>query len=417
MAETGIFSKLLSDPYAMNMLLNGIGILGSKRQSQVDRYTGRQSDSFLQQAKSIAQAKRDEEQKRVNDSIIGSNRADAWKLLNEGYFPGSSANSSSLKTVTELGAKLKRGETLTPGELMAFQSARSYLSRETTFSDAQGNVHRMMPMNMEYLDGLLPVTPAATDPAATDPTAPLTNIRDGRTGAPNGTTQLPPLQLPPVPTQPPASAQPDPSIIAAATPAAVEAVRQNQAKIDTQMATTANEWLNEGGYAKTQANLEKLTAALGDLKSGKTTTGGWVAGFNTVFGDKITSFVDPDFMQTKETVQEVAQESLKLILGGQFGIREGEQLIARAYNPNLPNEQNEARIRRLMLKVAEAAEAKTKASQYMLKNGTMKGYEGKVPSLEEWTDPASIDAMFKDLDNVEDGVIYYDPLTDTWSDE
>jgi len=80
-------------------------------------------------------------------------------------------------------------------------------------------------------------------------------------------------------------------------------------------------------------------------------------------------------------------------LGPQFTEKEGERLIARAYNPRLSEKENVKRVRRLIDQIKSAAKAKGDAADYFEKNGTLAGYKGTIykgsdvdkllPSLEE----------------------------------
>lgn len=72
--EQGLMAKLKANPSGLNLILNGLGLLGSKYKSGADRYMNRISTGLLDQSKSRAQAKRDAEAKRVNDAQI-ANRA------------------------------------------------------------------------------------------------------------------------------------------------------------------------------------------------------------------------------------------------------------------------------------------------------------------------------------------------------
>jgi hypothetical protein len=346
------------------------------------------STGLLDQSKSRAQAKRDAENKRVNNSLLGLNAAKVADLEDSGgFFPGTSSTSSSLQVITELLPKLQSGISLTREESTALSVARANLARQETRTDPQGNVISLQPMDLSSLDfSALNTTPQQQ---------PRQNI-GGNISDYGVQGDLGQSSLGQQPTQVSTPAAQPSNIISPVTDPAILAQRANIAQQDTLMSTVANDWLNKGEYANVQANIGQLGTALNDLMTGKTTTGGVVGGINAIFGDTITSYIDPDFMQTKETVQEVVQQSLKAILGSQFGIKEGEQLIARAYNPSLPNAQNEVRVKRLMIKLAEAAEAKNKAVQYYQKNKTMAGYTGSLPSFADWTDPAKIDTMFGD---------------------
>lgn len=83
----------------------------------------------------------------------------------------------------------------------------------------------------------------------------------------------------------------------------------------------------------------------------------------------------------RERVEEVVQRSLRAILGGQFTEKEGERLIARAYNPSLSEKENGIRVGRLMTQLQQAYQSKSDAAQYFEKNNTLQGWNGKLPSI------------------------------------
>lgn len=87
---------------------------------------------------------------------------------------------------------------------------------------------------------------------------------------------------------------------------------------------------------------------------------------------------------TRERVEEVVQRSLRAILGAQFTEKEGERLIARAYNPTLGEKENAVRVQRLLTQLDQAFQAKQDAARYFEKNGTLEGWKGKLPSISDF---------------------------------
>jgi len=72
------------------------------------------------------------------------------------------------------------------------------------------------------------------------------------------------------------------------------------------------------------------------------------------------------------------------VLGGQFAEREGVQLIQRAFNPSLPSTVNAQRIQRLLEQMENAIKAKEAASDYYEQNGTLVGFQGRLPSMDDF---------------------------------
>lgn len=86
----------------------------------------------------------------------------------------------------------------------------------------------------------------------------------------------------------------------------------------------------------------------------------------------------------RERVEEVVQRSLRAVLGAQFTEKEGERLIARAYNPNLPEAENASRVQRLFTQLQQSLQAKQSAAQYFQQNNTLQGWQGKLPSMSDF---------------------------------
>jgi hypothetical protein len=104
--------------------------------------------------------------------------------------------------------------------------------------------------------------------------------------------------------------------------------------------------------------------------------------------DVIKKVTNPQSIAMRERVEEVVQRSLRAILGAQFTEKEGERLIARAYNPNLSEAENKIRVDRLYTQLQQAFSAKQDAAQYFEKNNTLDGWKGKLPSIGDF-DPSS----------------------------
>lgn len=135
-----------------------------------------------------------------------------------------------------------------------------------------------------------------------------------------------------------------------------------------------------GGFADVQKNLKQLAGAAEKLKSGKSLTGPFIG----ITPDAALSVANPEAIAVREDVQEVVQRNLRIILGAQFTAKEGEQLIARAFNPRLSEAENAKRVERLTTQIADAAKAKLSASQFFMANGTLTGWEGRLPRMSDF---------------------------------
>lgn len=189
-----------------------------------------------------------------------------------------------------------------------------------------------------------------------------------------------------------------PQNIAAAEAAKAGGVNLTPAEkaLDTEFGKSYAEYVAGGGSSDSHKQLEQVKDVGRALSSGENLTGpvlGLVPGW-------IKAFTNPDSVDVREQFEEVVQRNLRLILGAQFTQQEGERLIARAYNPQLSEEINQGRVERLFKQMATAAEAKERAVKYYEANGTLQGFEGKLPTLEDFdldaTDEAEIDQILKD---------------------
>lgn len=145
-------------------------------------------------------------------------------------------------------------------------------------------------------------------------------------------------------------------------------------QVDKEFAKDYNEFVAQGGFADMKKNLQQLRLVQRELSEGKKNLTGPILGS---MPDAITSFTNPDAVDRRELVEEVVQRNLRLILGAQFTQREGDRLIARAYNPRLSEKQNAERLGRLIGAMEKAMQAKVSAADYFEKNGTLKGFKGR----------------------------------------
>jgi hypothetical protein len=160
-----------------------------------------------------------------------------------------------------------------------------------------------------------------------------------------------------------------------------EIVKKNltplEAEIDKKSADDLVQFTIGGGFSDVQKSLSQLNVAKQSLKQtpeGKIT--GKLIGVQDDTG--VLKYTNPDALNTKEQVQEIAQRNLRLILGPQFTAKEGEQLINRVYNPALPQKVNAQRLELLEGQMLSAAKTKQEAVDYYNTNGTLKGFKGKL---------------------------------------
>jgi hypothetical protein len=158
---------------------------------------------------------------------------------------------------------------------------------------------------------------------------------------------------------------------------------EGQKAVDKKFAETNVEWLT-GQNADVAANAAQVATVLSQVEAGKPLTGPAFGALQAIAPDFLTAIINPQATNALEQIQEVAQRNLKIVLGAQFAQKEGEQLIRRAYNPALSPAQNAARLRRLFAQIQVAAQQKQAMVEYFQENGTLRGYKGKIPSVEDF---------------------------------
>lgn len=154
-----------------------------------------------------------------------------------------------------------------------------------------------------------------------------------------------------------------------------------QEAVDSQYGKEYVEFL-QGGAADAKKALDELSDVLSQLESpGGPAMTGPVMG---MLPNSIKTITNPEAMAAQETVESTVQRSLRVILGAQFTKEEGERLIARAYNPSLGEEENAKRVRRLFDQLKQGFENKSAMARYYEENGTLRGFEGKIPSWDDF---------------------------------
>jgi hypothetical protein len=154
-----------------------------------------------------------------------------------------------------------------------------------------------------------------------------------------------------------------------------------QQAVDREFGKEYAEYVAAGGFSDVAKQVKQLEQVQSELeKKGNDYTGPAVG----LIPDKARSFTNPAAVAAKNKVEEVAQRNLRLVLGAQFTQVEGERLIARAYNPSMPPEENAARVKALAEQIKTAARQKAEAADYFEKNGTLSGWSGKLPSVSDF---------------------------------
>lgn len=139
-------------------------------------------------------------------------------------------------------------------------------------------------------------------------------------------------------------------------------------------------YIATGGLADSVKQIEQLETAIVSLESGESLTGPVLG----LLPDWALSVANPKALDTREIVEEVVQRNLRLILGAQFTEKEGERLIARAYNPKLSEKINAKRVGNLIRQMKRAADAKLSAAKYWEEHQTLGGWQGTQLKVEDF---------------------------------
>jgi len=149
-----------------------------------------------------------------------------------------------------------------------------------------------------------------------------------------------------------------------------------QKAVDVSFAKTFQEFFIEGGFADAQKGITQLNESLSKLESGASLTGP----LQGLAPDFIRRFTNEEAISVRDSVEEVVQRNLRIVLGAQFTEKEGERLIARAFDETLSEEENTKRVKRLVGQMQRAMIAKKAAGEYFEANGTLKGFKGTLLS-------------------------------------
>lgn len=190
---------------------------------------------------------------------------------------------------------------------------------------------------------------------------------------------------------------PPPASLFGAVPGAPRATTPGEKEVDKKMAKEFVQYQAMGGFADTMKQIDQLKEVQANLASGDMNLTGPVIGSTPDFVLKATN---PTALNTRELIEEVVQRNLRLVLGAQFTEKEGERLIKRAYNPNLSEAENAKRVGRLVEQMSVAAQVKKDSMDYFQQNGTLKGWQGMIPSVDDLIEGVEGDAHPADIEAI-----------------
>jgi hypothetical protein len=162
---------------------------------------------------------------------------------------------------------------------------------------------------------------------------------------------------------------------------------KGEAAVDQKYAADLTQWM-QGGFAETQSGIESLDKAISDLKTKKNISGPTIGYLVRQPRGSVTGAVAanqyPDAFDVMERHKRAVAASLKSILGARPAESVINQVIESTYDPSLPQETNANRLQILRDNLARSAKAKQGAAEYFTKNGTLTGYKGKVPDINDF---------------------------------
>jgi len=170
--------------------------------------------------------------------------------------------------------------------------------------------------------------------------------------------------------------------------------------IDQEFSKIAVDYTTKG-QAQIEANLENLIEKINILKEGEINVSGPGIG---LLPDSAKGILFPKAASYIGDIRDIVFQSLREKLGAQFTEREGDRLVAAAFNSYLDEDLNIARLERLYTTIVEAAKAKEEAIAYFNENRTLKGYKSKVLDFN-----SIMNSMVQTAD--------YDNMTDTELEE
>jgi hypothetical protein len=150
--------------------------------------------------------------------------------------------------------------------------------------------------------------------------------------------------------------------------------------VDANFGKEYADYVAGGGFTETQKKIGQLESVIQKLESGAVDTG--------VVSGVAAKLPWTKSRAAKENVEEVVQQNLRAVLGGQFAQQEGKELVSRAYNASQPPEENIKRLKNLLTQIKGAAAAKQQAIEYFEKNGSLRGFNGSLATMSQFNPEA-----------------------------
>ncbi|QDH50425.1 hypothetical protein [Caulobacter phage KcrB] len=144
-----------------------------------------------------------------------------------------------------------------------------------------------------------------------------------------------------------------------------------QKALDTAFGRDYAEWLN-GGEVTAKTQLDALRQVKDQLAKGETLSGGAVS----TLPPALQKYVDPERVSAQQAVEKAMQATLRATLGAQYTQREGEDLLARSWDPRLPPKENAKKLGAAIAELEKRVKQKNSQVTYFDANGTLQGFAG-----------------------------------------
>lgn len=134
---------------------------------------------------------------------------------------------------------------------------------------------------------------------------------------------------------------------------------------EKEAAEVYGDWIQKGGKANVEQNIEKLKAVKAAILGDKMASGpilGWVP-------ESAQTFAGMKGPTYKSDVEDAISSTFKETLGGNFTLTEGEGLKKNAYDPKQTPEENARRVQRVIDKMEAGKRAKDQTVKYLDDNG------------------------------------------------
>lgn len=150
-----------------------------------------------------------------------------------------------------------------------------------------------------------------------------------------------------------------------------ESLTPGQKAADQAFGKDYSEFVAGGGYAGADKSLKQLEDATKRIPDPN-----FIQRAAGILPKSVRDVVMPQSAAVEDEVRGAVQEVLRKTLGAQFTEKEGEAVMARAYNPRLPREENVKRVMAEAQKMRSAARQKQTAADLFEQTGSLVGLEG-----------------------------------------